>query len=116
MKIKLVATILAFCGALFAHAADDTLQKAAQDPERLWVDVRSLKEKQANGIEGDGQVEWQGIVEFLSAQGIEKDRPIALYCRSGNRSGMATQLLAKAGYTDVINAGSVGDARKLRGL
>jgi len=33
----------------------------------------------------------------------DKEQQIVLYCRSGNRSGQATQFLQQNGYTNVIN-------------
>jgi phage shock protein E len=38
-----------------------------------------------------------------------KDKPIVLYCASGARSGQALRLLRQAGFTDVVNAGGLGD-------
>ncbi len=32
-----------------------------------------------------------------------KDKEVILYCRSGNRSGQATQILEQAGFTNVKN-------------
>ncbi len=40
---------------------------------------------------------------------IEKDRPVVLYCRGGNRSTMATAALADAGYDAAkLSEGIVG--------
>jgi phage shock protein E len=38
---------------------------------------------------------------------LPKDRPIVLYCASGARSARATRVLKRAGFTDVVNAGSL---------
>ncbi|MFM6915907.1 MAG: rhodanese-like domain-containing protein [Aquirufa sp.] len=35
--------------------------------------------------------------------------PIVVYCRSGNRSGMAQMLLKQAGLTEVYNGGGLHD-------
>jgi phage shock protein E len=39
---------------------------------------------------------------------LPKDRPIVLYCASGARSARAARILKRAGFFDVINAGSLG--------
>ena len=44
---------------------------------------------------------------------MNKDTKIYLYCRSGNRSATAQQLLQKQGYTNVIDLGGLGDLTKL---
>lgn len=38
---------------------------------------------------------------------VHKNEPIAIYCRSGNRSAQAAELLKKAGFTDVIDMGGL---------
>jgi phage shock protein E len=38
-----------------------------------------------------------------------KDKPIVLYCASGARSAQAARILKQAGFTDVNNAGGIGD-------
>lgn len=38
-----------------------------------------------------------------------KDTPIAIYCRSGNRSKEAKRLLEQAGYKNVIDMGALSD-------
>lgn len=40
---------------------------------------------------------------------IDKKTPIFVYCRSGNRSALAMQLLKKAGFNDVKNIGGISD-------
>jgi rhodanese-related sulfurtransferase len=37
------------------------------------------------------------------------DKPVALYCASGARSGMAANMLQKFGYAEVINIGGLYD-------
>jgi phage shock protein E len=39
----------------------------------------------------------------------EKNTPLVLYCASGSRSAYAAKILKTSGYTDVINAGGLGD-------
>jgi phage shock protein E len=40
-------------------------------------------------------------------------KPILLYCRSGNRSGMAASMLKAAGIADAINVGGLSDIQML---
>jgi rhodanese-related sulfurtransferase len=65
------------------------------------VDVRAEHEWEVGRIEGAAHLPLAELTERTSE--IDKDRPVVLYCRGGNRSTMATEALVAAGY----------DARKL---
>jgi len=43
---------------------------------------------------------------------IAKDRSIVVYCRSGNRSGIAMQSLVKQGFINVHNGGGLSEMQK----
>lgn len=54
------------------------------------------------------------VDELIAKKGLDKNTPIILSCRSGDRSAVAANLLAKAGYTKVYSAveGFEGDMSK----
>jgi len=71
------------------------------------VDVRAEHEWEAGRIPGAKHVPLAELGE--RADEIEKGRPVVLYCRGGNRSTMATEALAEAGYDAVkLSEGIVG--------
>ena len=80
--------------------------------EPLIVDVRSLEEVKTGIIQDAIHIEWTQIDKEINTIDITKDQPIYLYCRSGNRSGKATVILEKIGFTNVINAGGIKEAAK----
>ena len=80
--------------------------------EPLIVDVRSLEEVKTGIIQDAIHIEWTQIDKEINNIDITKDRPIYLYCRSGNRSGKAAAMLEKIGFTNVINAGGIDEAAK----
>ena len=80
--------------------------------EPLIVDVRSLEEVKTGIIQDAIHIEWTQIDEEINNIDITKGQPIYLYCRSGNRSGKATKILEKIGYTNAINAGGIKEAAK----
>ena len=43
----------------------------------------------------------------------DKDQPVAVYCRSGNRSGKAARMLEAAGYKAVYDLGGLRSARRV---
>jgi phage shock protein E len=71
----------------------------------IVIDVRTPDEWSAGHLEGTKNIEWQDILNIKNS--VNKDEQIYLYCRSGNRSGRATQILIDAGYSNVTNAGSL---------
>ena len=80
--------------------------------EPLIVDVRSLEEVKTGIIQDAIHIEWTQIDKEINNIDITKDQPIYLYCRSGNRSGKATLMLEKKGFTNVINVGGIDEAAK----
>ena len=80
--------------------------------EIIVIDVRSLEEVKTGIIQDAIHIEWTQIDEEINNIDITKDKPIYLYCRSGNRSGKAAVMLEKIGFTNVINAGGIDEAAK----
>lgn len=65
----------------------------------LVVDVREPFEWVAGHIAGARHVP----LGRISPREVPGDRPVVLVCRSGNRSGVAAELLVAAGHPDVAN-------------
>ena len=93
MKKSLVLLLLSF-------------QLFASNP--IIIDVRTPQEFESGHVESAINIEWQDIA--LVENSTNKDNRIFLYCRSGNRSQKATDILIDIGYKDVINLGSVKEA------
>ena len=71
------------------------------------IDVRADHEWEAGRIAGATHVPLQELPARIDE--IDKDRPVVVYCRGGNRSSMATAALADAGYDAAkLSEGIVG--------
>lgn len=71
------------------------------------VDVRADHEWEAGRIAGATHLPLAELAE--RAGEIDRERPVILYCRGGNRSTMATAALADAGYEAAkLSEGIVG--------
>jgi rhodanese-related sulfurtransferase len=71
------------------------------------VDVRADHEWEAGRIAGATHVPLPELPQRTGE--IDRDRPVVLYCRGGNRSTMAAAALAEAGYeTAKLSEGIVG--------
>lgn len=72
------------------------------------IDVRSPDEF-ADGAYPDARnIPVNSLLSRLSEIG-PKDRPVVVYCASGGRSSVAQAMLKANGFTDVTNAGGLGD-------
>jgi rhodanese-related sulfurtransferase len=81
-------------------------QKLIEDGAQL-LDVRTEHEWEAGRIAGASHLPLAELAERTGE--IDKDRPVVLYCRGGNRSTMATTALAEAGYdASKLTEGIVG--------
>lgn len=82
---------------------------AQTDAPHLLVDVRTPEEFATGHIAGAVNISLQSLPQRMDS--LPKDQPIVLYCRSGNRSNTAAQMLARAGYTQVYDLGGIIDWR-----
>lgn len=80
-----------------------TFKKIIERPDIQLVDARTPKEYNeghiGNAINIDVLAE-----DFIpkATQLLKKEKPIAIYCRSGKRSTMAAQKLSEAGFSGTI--------------
>jgi len=79
------------------------LQRKLSAHESLQIiDVRSPEEFQLDGhIAGARLIPLPALAQRLGE--ISHDIPVVLICRSGNRSQVAADILAREGYTEVGN-------------
>lgn len=74
---------------------------------RLY-DVRTPQEF-ANGHTEGAELLPLAEIENGKLPNVDKGAPIAVYCRSGNRSAHAKSLLEKAGFSNVKDLGGLND-------
>jgi len=75
--------------------------------ESLLLDVRTPEEFSEGSIENAINIP---VDELESRIGeIKNEKPIVVFCRSGNRSSRAKKILEEKGFTNVTNGGGVGD-------
>ncbi len=78
------------------------LKNELKDKNKLFIDVRTPGEFKGNHIR-----EFKNIPLNLLAQKaikeLSKDKEVIVICQSGMRSGQASKILKKLGYTKVTN-------------
>ena len=93
-----------------AEAASQTARSPAEQligrsPGALVVDVRTPGEFTGGHVAGARNVDVTGDGFEAALDTVDRSRPVFLYCRTGNRSGRAKELLDGMGFQNVVNAG-----------
>lgn len=73
--------------------------------EHLLLDVRTPEEFAEGHIAGAVNIPLDSLSSRLSE--VPTDEPVVVYCRSGNRSAQAVEILQDAGYTQVRDLGGL---------
>lgn len=104
----LFASICLFFSALFScqqkvgdfkSVPVDEFAALIADPEVQRLDVRTVAEYSEGHIPGSININVLGDdFEKVATDVLQKDKPIALYCRSGKRSKQAATILSEKGY------------------
>lgn len=71
----------------------------------IWIDVRTTEEFNAGHLEGAIHIPYEDIANRIGEVTTDKNATIHLYCRSGNRSGIAQQTLQSIGFKNAVNEG-----------
>jgi rhodanese-related sulfurtransferase len=74
---------------------------AIREGDVQLVDVRHADEHEAGHIAGDRLIPFDRLKDEVET--LDRDRPVLLYCRSGERSGTAADALRASGW----NANSI---------
>jgi len=84
-------------------AYQDQFVSVARD--HTFLDVRTPEEFAGGHIPGAGNIAVETLESRLDE--ISRDKPVVVYCRSGNRSATAARILDEAGFTNVYDLGGI---------
>ena len=100
------ALLLAGCssskGAITNMNSSDFSNKI-KEPGVVVLDVRTPSEFVAGHIQGAVNIDVEASNFNAEIAKLDKSKTYAVYCHSGNRSGVATATMAKAGFTHIFN-------------
>ena len=82
---------------------DEAATLLAADPAPSVIDVRTPEEFEEGHIEGAVLIDVTSPDFAERVAELDRDQPYVLYCRSGNRSVTARQVLADLGFADVAD-------------
>lgn len=87
---------------------NDDIEEFLHTPGAVLVDVRTTEEYHDTRIDKSINIPLSDI-EQTETIISDRNTPIYVYCRSGNRSGQAASILQQMGYTNVRNIGGIID-------
>jgi hydroxyacylglutathione hydrolase len=76
-------------------------EKIDKGVDLMIIDVRNLEEYEEGHIKGCKNFYAGRIAEYMEK--IPRDKPVALICKSGTRSGFASSILHRNGFDNIIN-------------
>jgi rhodanese-related sulfurtransferase len=84
-----------------------TVAKLVQDKKLLLIDIRTPEEWQETGVAENAHkidmTDQMFMAKLSKLTGGDRTRPIALICRTANRTRTVQQALLQGGYAAVIN-------------
>lgn len=102
---------------LTACASSATGSGAAEvGADTVLLDVRTADEYAAGHLEGADLLDFNGSDLAAAIPSLDADAEYLVYCRSGNRSGQAIALMERAGFTNLVNLGSLEQAAQSTGV
>jgi phage shock protein E len=100
-----VSPVVWGCAQADTSAATDISQEEflSSPPEgAVILDVRTEGEFGSGHVPGAVNIPHDELASRLSEL-ASTDQPVVVYCRSGKRAGMASEVLVAAGYTQVLH-------------
>ncbi|WP_243652284.1 rhodanese-like domain-containing protein [Mariniflexile fucanivorans] len=73
------------------------------DPSVQLIDVRTANEFKSGHIKSATNIDYYSSNFSNQMSKLNKEKPVYIYCRSGNRSIKAANLLAKLGFTEIYD-------------
>lgn len=102
-------TIFAIILTLLSTLAS-TQSRAEAGKDVVILDVRTPEEYKETHVTGARNIDFKNSTFKDEIEKLDKSKTYKLYCRSGNRSGKAMEMMKTMGFRDLENLGSVKEA------
>lgn len=110
LSVTALAPVLTSCSNSSPSASTEQVGKIELTPASMVIDVRSAEEFAQGHVKGATNLNVENGDLAAGLEGLDKEAPYSVYCRSGRRSAIATQMMKDAGFTNVTDLGSVESA------
>ncbi|MDM7322032.1 MAG: rhodanese-like domain-containing protein [Gammaproteobacteria bacterium] len=99
----LIASEIARLTRKYAEISPTEAARMMSHEEPLLLDVREINEYREGHLRDAKHIPLGQLGSKIDQLTSWKDKPVIIYCRTGNRSGVACNLLAKHGFTKLYN-------------
>jgi rhodanese-related sulfurtransferase len=82
------------------------------EDKAILIDVRTVQEYSEGHLDNSVNISVESINTMIETMVKDKNTPIIVYCRSGNRSATAAQTLVNLGYKKVYDLGAMNNCSK----
>ena len=106
--LMIFSFILSGCNKDIKHKTISSLEAIDMmnnEKDYVIIDVRTIEEYSDGHIEGAVNIPLDDINDIVNL--YDKDKLIMIYCRSGNRSNKAANILDDLGYRNVYDFGGI---------
>ncbi|MGV8911156.1 MAG: rhodanese-like domain-containing protein [Rhodoglobus sp.] len=103
----LAASLVVLASLTGCSAASEPIELST---DTVVIDVRTPGEFAAGHLDGATLLDLNGGDFAAALPTLDPEAEYAVYCKSGNRSGQAVAMMEDAGFENVIDLGSIGEA------
>ena len=111
----LASPVLASCGSP-SSATQDTTTVISLVPAGMIIDVRTPEEFAEGYVKGAVNIDVSNPDFEYQIASLDKDANYTIYCRSGNRSAVAIDIMRNAGFKNLVDLGAVEEAARALSL
>lgn len=119
-SLAVVATVMvgvSACSSSDAGQSPDTsIVNLKLVPASNVIDVRTAEEFAEGHVQGARNLDIKNGDFEAALVDLDKEASYSVYCRSGNRSATAVELMRNAGFTNVVDLGAVEEAAQALSL
>lgn len=113
---KIFALIAVAIVATFALAACSSAEPITVGKDTIIIDVRTPAEYSEGHLDGAVNIDIEADNFGAILGQLPTDGEYVVYCRSGNRSARAVEIMKASGFTNVTDAHGINDASSATGI
>lgn len=114
--LTLLTSALAVLLCVTGCSSQSGASNVAVSEDAVVIDVRTADEYAAGHLDGAQLLDLNAGEFERAIPSLDPEVEYFVYCRSGNRSGQAVELLKQAGFENVTDLGAMEDAAESTGI